>query len=253
MPDNTLTLELEGDVSLSEFADSITHFNRLILELTREVAGDSQIEWLIDDLQAGSALATVVGIYPDDEPVLEVIRAYDTVGKSLQRYEPIPFSQGVIREATAITQKINGKITSIRLSTVLDDHVLYGAFDTQVPIVEKPRASLGTVKGRVQAISSRGRLKFVLYDAIFDKSITCYLQDNQENTLRDIWGELVWVTGNIVRDPLTGRPKTVRNINAIDKVNIVEPGSYKEALGVLSWIQNVSSDTLVRQLRDVEA
>lgn len=252
MPDKTLTIELEGDVSLADFVDTLRHFNQLVVEISHAVAGDADIEWLIDDLQAGSAMATIAGIYPEDEPVLDVIRAYENVGHALQYYEPVPYSPGVAREAGYITQKISDKITAIRFQTARTEYVMYGAFDTQIKPTAKPRVSFGTVKGRVQTISSRGRYKFTLYDNLFDKSVTCYVQDGQEETMKDIWGKVVAVTGYVTRDSETGRAKTIRDITAIDPVHIVEPGSYKKARGILSWMGDEPAEVAIRRLRDAE-
>ena len=155
-------------------------------------------------------------------------------------------------KAVAITQKIRDKITAVRFQTARTEYVLYGSFDTQIKPAAKPRASFGTVKGRVQAISSRGRLKFTLYDNLFDKSVTCYVQDDQEETMKDIWGEIVTVTGYVTRDSENGRAKTVRDITAIDPVRIVEPGSYKRTRGVLSWMDDEPAEVSIRRLRDDE-
>lgn len=250
MADNTLTIELEGDVTLADFAHSVMHFNRLVTELSNEVAGDADIEWYIDDLQAGSALATITGIHADGAVVQTVIQAYEKVGEALQTYRPIPFSRAVEREATAISSLIDGKITAVRFQTARADFVVYSEFTPDLKPSAKPHTSFGTVKGRVQTLSSRGKLKFTLYDSIFDKSITCYLNSGQEETMKDVWGKLVTVTGYVTRDPDTGRAKTVRNITDIEPIRLVVPGSYQRARGALSWITGEPAELLIRQLRD---
>lgn len=250
MADNTLTLELEGDVTLADFAKSVQHFNRLIAELSHEVAGDANIDWYIDDLQAGSALATIAGVYTDEAAVQSVIQAYEKVGEALQAYRPIPYSRTVEQEARAIVRLVDEKITAVRFQTARADFVVYSEFTPNLRLSAKPRTSFGTVKGRVQTLSSRGKLKFTLYDNIFDKSITCYLSTGQEETMKDVWGELVTVTGQVTRDSETGRAKTVRDITAIEPVRFVAPGSYRRAKGALSWIDGEPAEILIRQLRD---
>src|SRR5690349_11179844 len=113
MPDNTLTLYLAGDVSLTQFAEAIRHFTNLVDLLSREVAADTKIDWIVEDLQAGSALASVAGVSESEAPVLRVVRAYETIGQSLQRREPIPFPEPIIREAIGITKVISEKIPSV--------------------------------------------------------------------------------------------------------------------------------------------
>ena len=53
MADETLTLALHGDVSLDTFAVAIEHWRGLVAAITREVAPDSRINWVIDELVAG--------------------------------------------------------------------------------------------------------------------------------------------------------------------------------------------------------
>jgi hypothetical protein len=50
MTDTTLTLALNGDVPLDDFADGIREFWRLVNALTQEVSGKSDIAWFIDEL-----------------------------------------------------------------------------------------------------------------------------------------------------------------------------------------------------------
>lgn len=252
MNNNTLTIQLEGDVSLADFVNTMTHFNRFITELSKEVTGDDAIEWVIDDLQAGSALATVVGFSPEQDKVARVIDAYERVGEAVESNTGFPYSDRVRNELVAITKKISDKITAIRFETAKHDYITYQTFDGESVVHSKPQARLGTVKGRVQSISSRGRLTFKLYDGLFDQAITCYVKEDkaQEEKMKAIWGNVVWVTGLVLRDYNTGRAKSVREITRIDIVPTVEPGSYKKAMGALAWMGDEPAEVTIRRLRD---
>ncbi len=253
MADNTLTIALEGDVLLSQFAETIRRFTNLVDMLSQEVADNEPIEWIIDDLQAGSALATVIGLAKEEEPVLRVVSAYGKVGRALQRNEPVPFSTAVAREAAAITQVIQDKITAMRFETAQSDSIIYGAFDSRRKASATPRVALGMVRGTVQALSSRGKLKFTLYDSIFDKPISCYVQDGREDVMREIWGKRVAVMGRVTREPDNGRPTVVRNITSIEPIQEAAPDSYKRARGALPWSeQDEPAEVSIRRLRDAE-
>jgi hypothetical protein len=253
MTDNTLTITLDGDVTLPNFVEAILHFRNLVDLLSREVASNSQIEWLIDDLQTGSAIATVVGLSEEEEAVQKVVTAYTKVGQSLQRRDPIPFSEGVAREATAITKVIGERIISIRFQTEQDDTVVYGSTDKLQSAPKKDIISFGTIKGKVQTISSRGKLKFTLYDPIFDKAITCYLDEQQEGKLKEIWGKQIHVTGRINRAPDSGRAVSIREITNIEPVIEVPPGSFKRARGIFNWSEgDEPAESIVRRTRDAE-
>ncbi len=82
MPGTTVTLALEGAVPLGHFADAIAGFRQLIEALSKEVAGDAEIQWTVEELQAGSAIATARGESDAEEVVEHVARAYLEVGRA---------------------------------------------------------------------------------------------------------------------------------------------------------------------------
>ena len=59
--DNTLTLALEGEVTLADFSEAMKDFRALIAALSKEIGGKTKIDWRIDDLNAGSAMTTIRG------------------------------------------------------------------------------------------------------------------------------------------------------------------------------------------------
>ncbi len=63
--------------------------------------------------------------------------------------------------------------------------------------------------------------------------------------IRGVWGRRVVVEGWISRDPLTGQAINIREIDAVVVLNAVEPGSYKQARGVL---RDGTSDEEVSQI-----
>lgn len=252
MTDNTLTLALEGDVLLHQFNETMRRFQNLVNALSQEVAEGFEITWFIDALQGGSALATIIGIADEEEPVQKVVNAYTIIGKSLQYREPIPFSQHVAREAQALTHVIGDRITEIRFITAERDSVIYGVFDEKLASIA-PRVSFGGVKGRVQGLNSRRNLKFTVYDSIYDKPVTCFLKEGQEEKMRDIWGKEVIVFGHVTRGIDDGQPKSIRDISSIDTVLDVIPGSYKTARGILNWSEgDEPAEVSIRRVRDAE-
>ena len=59
MPKDTITLALNGDISLGDFSKAVQGFLNLVTGLRSDIAKDASIEWFIEDLEAGSAIATV--------------------------------------------------------------------------------------------------------------------------------------------------------------------------------------------------
>lgn len=253
MPDTTLSLALEGDVTLDQFSEAVNHFQKLILQLTQETSADVKIEWDLEDLQYGSAIMTVAGRAEHDEVVLRVVEAFEQVGNALQLHEPIPYSRNVARHAEALTKLINGGIRSVRLSTAKQESIIYGLFDAKKLGAVKPMVSFGTVKGRVQSISNRGKLRFTIYDSTFDKPVNCFIKEDRQQMLTDIWDKVVFVSGRVTRQPDTGQPVSVREISLIDLIPIIEPGSYRKARGILANGEiSEPAEISIRRLRDAE-
>lgn len=249
MVENILTIALEGDITLAEFSEAIRRFWSLIGDLSLEVGGQTKIDWRIDDLQAGSAIATIRGHSPQLEVVERVIHAFAGVGNALQRREPIPYSDKVRRDANALRSTVKGSVTSIRLSTPFSDALI-----TRQANQEKEAVityAHGQVTGRVQTLTSRGGLKFTVYDSIFDKPVSCYLDENQEDIMRGAWGRKVKVSGVIGREPERNRPVVVRKIREVEVLAEVTPGDYRHARGAIpSEHESEKSETIIRNIRD---
>ncbi len=231
MDEQTLTLALNGDVPLREFASAMHYFNSLVVGLASEIAGQAKVEWVIDSLEAGSAIATVRGV--TDTPIVldAIVTAFLRVGKALQAHQPIPYSDKVKQPAQSIVELLNGKVTSVRFETPTEDVLVASHYRDGVPV--KPTYSVGTLKGVVEALSRRRGIRFTIYDALFDRPIACYLKDGQEDKVKDFWGKKVLVTGLIGRDAESGKPFAIRKVTQVSPAESSEPGSYRHARGII--------------------
>ncbi len=250
MADNTLTMALMGDVPLREFASAMEQFYSLVENLSIEVSQGSQIEWVIDALEAGSAIATVRALSDNSQAVDKVISAYLSVGNALQSNTPIPYSEKVTASAKALTRLLNGKITSLRFETAKADVIISGHYGETQKGKVVPYRSFGTIKGTVQTLSLRRGVNFTLYDAIFDKAITCYLGEGREGDIRDYWGRKVFVTGAISRDAETGKPYSIKDIIEIKAAHGSKPESYKLAKGIWQLKDGETPESATRAARD---
>jgi hypothetical protein len=230
MPSDTLTLALNGDVSFEAYADAIARFRALIDALSEELGVADQVEWMVHALQVSSAIATIRGESEFSEHVERVVRAYASVGKALERGERPQFSPEVIRNAQGIARVLSDKITSIRFETAEEDAIV-----SQQGVVSAENAlqtAYGAAEGRVQTLTTRKGLRFTLYDTLHDRAVSCYLQEGQEELMREAWDRRAIVEGLISRDRLSGRPVAVRRISEIRVLPVIEPGSYLKARGV---------------------
>jgi len=251
MRDDTVTLALEGDVLLSEFAQGVAQLSTLVEALSDELASDARIEWRIEDLQVGSAMATARGVSVIPEAVGRVVEAFAQIGAALEARQPLVCGERARRAASTILKLLDGHVRSIRFETAVSESIVAAAaaYGTSAKGIQ---FSLGSLTGQVQTLSNRGRLRFTLYDALFDRAISCYLEPGQEEIMRNAWGQRVTVSGEIGREPERGRPVVVRRIRCVALQTPVEPGTYKAARGALQGAYGDRSELLVRRIRDAE-
>jgi hypothetical protein len=257
MPKDTITLVLNGEVSLRDFSDAVGGLLALISGLQKEIAGQASIEWLVDSLDAGSATATVRGIPENGTPsaaVERVVHAYGDVGLAIRTGKQFNYSPPVKAAATRIVSLVKGRITSVRFETPDVDV----EFSTEArpfeaaEIMQGSEYAYGATKGRVQSMTSRGQLRFTLYDLIDDRAISCYLARGSEDIMREAWGKLVLVEGLVRRDPETGRATTVREVKDIQIIPEGKPGDYREAIGAASgFLGDELPEEVIRRARDV--
>lgn len=250
MAEQTLTMALNGEVPLPEFARAIGHFNALVAGLSSDIASGITIEWIIDELAAGSAVTTIRGVSEDTRILSAIVDAYSEVGKALQTNKPIPYSERVSKPARSLIEMLNGKITSVRFETAKEDIVISSHYAEGDKERKEPTHSIGTIKGVVESLSRRRGIRFYIYDVLFDRPIACYLRDGEEEKIKDFWGKKISVSGRISRDADTGKPFAIRDITQIKPVENSIPGSYRNARGVLSLREGETPASVIRDLRD---
>jgi hypothetical protein len=252
MPRDTITLALSGDVYLDDFIKAVSELRSLVNELSRDVARGAEIEWSIEDLQAGSATTIFRGLAKEEneqQRVEAVVRAYAHVGTSMERGAEIPYSEGVAKAARGITSVLNGRIDEILFETEDMEAVITNAVPRARQRSPVAVFAYGAVEGRVQTLSSRTGLRFILYD-VFGRGIPCHLPSDNKDMMRDAWDKWVVVEGRIRRDP-AGKPVSIRDIT---DVVVREPGGpedYREARGAVPvGSDGLSPEDAIRRLRD---
>lgn len=253
MADNeTLTFALEGEVNLDTFADAMRRFQELVANLSKQIAPKSRVVWMIESLVSGSAVATVRARSDTLEPVLRIVNGYEVVGKALSRGEQIPYADSVIRPALALAKMTEKPgVTEVRFETPRVDYTVNNHVVLKAEPALQPR--LGTVKGTVETLHSRGALRFTLYDSIFDRAVSCYASEDSRELMVDIWGKRVAVVGRVSRNTV-GQPTAIREITDIGILpEPPDPMSFTQARGVFAWSQNDEpAEVAIRRIRDVE-
>ena len=122
MPDSTVTLALDGDVPLEEFARTMGRFAELVNALSEEV-GSPGLDWVVDDLQVSSAVATVRSS-SDTQAAQKVVHAYTAVGSALENHTPVKVSRRVRRAANKVVSTQDKRVRAVRFETAEKDSVI---------------------------------------------------------------------------------------------------------------------------------
>lgn len=248
MSSDTLTLRLSGDVGLADFAKAVSKLDALVRALSDEIARDVPIDWDVSDLQHSSAITTAQGHAPDMSAVARVVAGYANVGRALESGSPIPYGRPVEDAARGIVSILNGRVQTIDFETADAEATVTTAPPTVIQPID--RWVYGAVAGRIQTLSNRGSLRFVLYDLAEDRAVSCYLQEGREDIMLDSWGKLATVEGLVRRDPRTGRPTSIRRITSVTLRREGQPTDYLTARGALPRNDAARAEDVIRQLRD---
>lgn len=260
MPLDTVSLELDGTFSLNDLALATRRFSDLMSALTAEAGGSNRsVSWNLDNLAFSSVHVTARGSSRAQRRRMSInralyhidraTRAFVAVGRAMQTGERIPFSERVREPAEAIAAMLNGRIHSARFENAEEEAIVVPEA-THATVEEMITRGLGAIEGRVQTLSNRGGLHFILYDLLNDRAVSCYLQEGAEGMLLDLWDKRVAVEGSITRDIVTGRPLTIRQITRINPLSELF-GSYRDALGASPWyLSETRPEQAMRKLRD---
>jgi len=187
------------------------------------------------------------GLHQDLDQVEAVVEAYSILTQAIEQRQIPPYSEDVIRHATAITKVLNSHITSVAFIT--DDY--QAVINEPVKYSQKKHYTLGLVNGFVRTITDSPRIRLALFDSIFKQRVWCELEPDQQELARNVWRKQVSVTGSIYRAPSNGRPIQVRNISDVKIVEQVQPGSYRQARGIVPWREgDEPSEVIIRRIRD---
>ncbi|MBI2760463.1 MAG: hypothetical protein HYX51_03430 [Chloroflexi bacterium] len=252
---DTITLRLEGEIGLGSFVEAVSHFNAIVRGLSDEFARAAKIDWDLAGLNYGSAELTLVGRTAVPGLVSAVQRAYERVGEALVEGRDIPSaSPRVVVAAEAMRSLLNGRIVAIRFET--PDRDVFVTKERPRPTATVPRNAYGAVQGRVQALTNRSSHRFTLYDREFDRAVGCYLDQQwlgaePDQYMLGLWDRRVIVEGWVERNPLDGRPVTVRRITHIEPLPETDAGSYVHVRGLVPLPEDAPRpETTIRRMRD---
>lgn len=258
MSKNSITLVLNGLVTLEDYSKAMAGFTSLIKKLQTEHAKKIDIEWNVEQLESGSAILTTKGYVDsqEDEVFIErIVNDYEFIGEHGERgdFEKIPeYAKKPLQDITSV---INGKINSIRFETQDRDFSLATNYKTKVNNIKElniPLTYYDAIIGKVQNIFQEPTYKFTLYERINHKPVSCYLEPDYEDIMRNSWGKYARVEGLVKVNQIDGLPDTIRQIKNIEVLeNENENYSWKKAIGAANgFLGHDAPESIIRQIRD---
>jgi len=253
MGSEAVSLALDGVIGVSDLAIAVDRFSKLLHALGDEAGAGDRLGWIVSGLEYGSATMTASPEAHDAEAaelIPGVVHEYLAAAQQVQNDPAADGTRPAIRYVRDLIDLTRRTATEVRFETAEDEVAFTGPAPGGTP---PPAAkAIGTVVGRVQTLQARGSLRFTLYDLVHDKAISCFLRPGAEDLMRGAWGNIVEVTGLVARDPMTDRPRSVRDVIDVQPVTLDRtPGRFMEAEGVLTPVPGApSSEAIIRNLRD---
>lgn len=180
-----LRLELQGQVTLQRLGEALDAWTDLLQEVGRDVAGAASrdaVRFVITDAKGGSLS---LGVRPQpgkkSVPVSVMPRIAKTLTSGIRALEqratrPKHFSDTALiklRDLARLTSPetpsvtvSNGKGAGIVLSSRLVAHV--------EKVLTPELESIGTVEGTLEGLITHGKSRFLIYDPITSRQVTCY-------------------------------------------------------------------------------
>ena len=127
MSDLTVSLGLEGDVTIETVAKSADALHRLLVALAAEVGPTVQIEWVPEDLRIGSLHAVYRARPVGGTTIAEagqVVEHYCHLGEQLERREALPNTSEVVSAADRLLKQARASADELVLGTASGDAVI---------------------------------------------------------------------------------------------------------------------------------
>lgn len=249
---DSVTLRLDGSVTVANFAKATTDFSRMLNELAKERDATTRVEWVISGLEYGSAILTAAPqpTSADDADLVPTLVA-DYIDAARQVSEhPNQLDRPVLRLVHSITGVAVNEEHEVVFETA-DEEVAFLSSERQTPRLIRSKPVFGTIRGRVQTLQQRKGHRFVLYDLVHDKAVTCYLTEGQEDLMRHAWGKLVEVTGTITRDEFTDRPRAIRKVTDVRVLDEGDKYEFRRARGAVTPRPGSPlAEVIIRRVRD---
>ncbi len=260
MNERMFAIQLDGPVSLRRWSAALNAWQNALAEISKQVGQHHVLSLSVEGFNFSSVITEVSGEFDAEAAAVQFTQSYDSLGRGLREGNlidvPVPLQEaGKILLNVARIDNGDGLI----LSSETGDFAI--SFERKRGEADGPRTipdkviAYGVLSGWLTALSNRGLLMAVIFAEFNDRAVRCFLSADQQERARKLWDQHVTVQGLINRDPVSGRPLSVKDIISIAPRATYE-GEYdkfawRKARGMLKHVHpELSSEELIRMARD---
>jgi hypothetical protein len=235
-----LTLEIDGkSVSPDKFLRSVRAFFTILNEVTTKVAGKrGGVQWKVK-VKEGSNL---VGVVPEagHDPVV-VARIISTMSGGLSELEdraslPHHFSERAmkgLRDLGAVVGTTVADDTTVRVWARKEPlPITHKSVAHVAQLIASEHEDYGSIEGKLQTVTERGGLQFVVYEPLWDQAVRCYIPERLIDTAMANFRNRVEVYG-LIKYRKDGKPLSIH----VDDIIAFPPKeripSFREVRGIL--------------------
>jgi hypothetical protein len=238
----SVTLDFDAPVVAPDtFRRLVSAFVELLNSVTEKAAGTGKRATWNMTVSEGSRLLTAAAV-ADRTTEAVVEKVVHAIPDGLRRLAkgtpatPMYFDQRALRAARELASiSKERKLTYLQFRAVGSPvSVSERVADTVVKLLGQHQA-LGTIEGKLQTISDRQTLQFVVFDSLYDKGINCFMDEAIMEQAMQAFRKRVAVTGMVQYDQ-EGQPVSIRvdTIHVFKDVSELTPiselrGLFKKA------------------------
>jgi len=213
---NKVTLDFDGAlVTPDTFRRLVAAFVDLLESVTEKAAGSGKRAVWNMVVSEGSRLITAraVADLQTQAVVQRVVRAIPDGLRRLEKGTPTPpayFDPRALRAARELSSYTKErKLTYLQFRGAGSPVSLSNRSAENVVKLLGQHQALGTIEGKLQTISDRQTLQFVVFDSLYDKGVNCFMDEAIMEEAMRAFRKRVAVTGMVQYDQ-DGNPVSIR-------------------------------------------
>jgi len=241
---NQLILEIEGKkITSNKFKSTIKSFFDFVDEISSQITAKKKpILWIVSVGHSSVRLNLSPEVKKEDRLVIpDIIKTIENGINTIntQDVRPKYYSDDALkslRELASIIDPTKEEINSIKVFTNGNkNEISTKAIGNVDSILQIRREELGSIEGKLEVISSRRGLHFVIYDSLKNRPVTCYFKDDFIEKVLTAFNKRVYVFG-LIKYRRGGIPYSIQ----IEKFRIFRPQSElptpEDVLGIIKDI-----------------